>query len=121
MTVEQPFENHNGGWLAFGPKDGLLYVALGDGGDADDPGNLAQNLGELLGKMLRIDVNGDDFPGDPLRNYAVPTTNPFRTQPGAPTLIPCRRMAGTGPTRDWSIMGSRPSRDTASAEQITTR
>src|SRR5438105_8416286 len=54
LTVEQPFANHNGGWLAFGPKDGFLYIALGDGGSANDPGNRAQNLGELLGKILRI-------------------------------------------------------------------
>lgn len=49
----------------------------GDGGSGNDPGNRAQNLNELLGKMLRIDVDGDDFPGAPHRNYAIPTSNPF--------------------------------------------
>ncbi|WP_165065761.1 PQQ-dependent sugar dehydrogenase [Paludisphaera rhizosphaerae] len=78
----QPFPNHNGGWLGFGP-DGFLYAALGDGGSGNDPGNRAQNKGELLGKMLRLDVNGDDFPGDSDRNYAIPTSNPFVNTAGA--------------------------------------
>lgn len=69
ITYEQPFSNHNGGHLAFGP-DGYLYIGAGDGGSGGDPGNRAQNRQELLGKMLRIDVDG----GDP---YAVPPTNPF--------------------------------------------
>jgi glucose/arabinose dehydrogenase len=68
LTVAQPFANHNGGWLGFGP-DGYLYVALGDGGDAGDPGDRAQNLTTLLGKLLRIDVGG--------ATYAIPPTNPF--------------------------------------------
>ncbi len=87
LTVAQPFANHNGGWMDFGP-DGHLYIALGDGGDANDPGNRAQTISnQLLGKMLRIDVdgadnvpgNGDDdaFPADALRNYAIPANNPF--------------------------------------------
>jgi glucose/arabinose dehydrogenase len=83
LTIEQPFENHNGGWLAFGPRNGLLYIATGDGGSANDPGNRAQNLRELLGKMLRIDVNGNDFPGDAARNYAIPAGNPFRNRADA--------------------------------------
>lgn len=83
LTIDQPFANHNGGWLAFSPRDGFLYVATGDGGDRDDPGNRAQDLDELLGKMLRIDIDGDDFPNDPARNYAVPATNPFRARDGA--------------------------------------
>ena len=69
LTVPQPFTNHNGGQLRFGP-DGYLYIALGDGGSGNDPGNRAQNLSTALGKMLRIDVNS----GSP---YAVPPTNPF--------------------------------------------
>jgi glucose/arabinose dehydrogenase len=77
ITFDQPFANHNGGWIDFGPRDGFLYIAAGDGGSANDPGNRAQNLREVLGKLLRIDVNGDDFPGDPDRNYAVPASNPF--------------------------------------------
>src|SRR5205807_2096369 len=55
ISTDQPFANHNGGQLQFGP-DGMLYIGMGDGGAHDDPGNRAQNLGELLGKMLRIDV-----------------------------------------------------------------
>lgn len=69
LAVEQPFDNHNGGCLRFGP-DGYLYVAMGDGGDAGDPGNRAQNLDELLGKLLRLDV---DAAGPPY----IPESNPF--------------------------------------------
>ena len=69
MTIYQPFVNHKGGNLCFGP-DGYLYIGLGDGGSGGDPGNRAQNPMEYLGKMLRIDVNN----GDP---YSVPRTNPF--------------------------------------------
>ncbi|MGH8509357.1 MAG: PQQ-dependent sugar dehydrogenase [Gammaproteobacteria bacterium] len=69
LRVAQPFENHNGGFLAFG-SDGYLYIGLGDGGSGGDPGNRAQNLGLLLGKMLRIDVNTS-------RGYRIPATNPF--------------------------------------------
>jgi glucose/arabinose dehydrogenase len=75
LTIPQPFANHNGGQLEFGP-DGYLYIATGDGGSGGDPGNRAQNLGDLLGKILRIDVDG----GAP---YIVPATNPFVGVPGA--------------------------------------
>lgn len=68
LVVEQPHDNHNGGELAFGP-DGLLYVGLGDGGSADDPDRRALDLGDLLGKILRIDPAGDP--------YTVPADNPF--------------------------------------------
>jgi glucose/arabinose dehydrogenase len=71
--IEQPFSNHNGGHLAFGP-DGYLYIGLGDGGSGDDPGNRAQDRSTLLGKMLRVDVSVPD--SDPL-GYAVPADNPF--------------------------------------------
>jgi glucose/arabinose dehydrogenase len=71
--IEQPFANHNGGHLAFGP-DGYLYIGLGDGGAADDPDHRAQNPSELLGKMLRIDVSVPD--SDPT-GYRVPAGNPF--------------------------------------------
>ena len=74
--ISQPFGNHNGGGIVFGP-DGYLYYGLGDGGSANDPGNRSQNINTLLGKMLRIDVDGDDFPGNPNVNYAVPADNPF--------------------------------------------
>ncbi len=77
ITIAQPFSNHNGGWIGFGP-DGYLYIAMGDGGSGGDPGNRAQTItNQLLGKMLRLDVNGDDFPSDTTRNYAIPPTNPF--------------------------------------------
>ena len=76
LTQNQPFSNHNGGQLAFGP-DGYLYIALGDGGSGGDPQENGQNLQTWLGKILRVDINGDDFPGDPNRNYAVPPDNPF--------------------------------------------
>jgi Ca2+-binding RTX toxin-like protein len=76
LSYDQPFSNHNGGWMGFGP-DGFLYIASGDGGGGGDPQNNAQNLGNLLGKILRIDVDGDDFPADPARNYMIPADNPF--------------------------------------------
>ncbi|USN98053.1 MAG: PQQ-dependent sugar dehydrogenase [Phycisphaeraceae bacterium] len=76
MFVDQPFTNHNCGWLEFGP-DGYLYCGFGDGGSAGDPGARAQNLTQMLGKILRLDVDGDDFPADSTRNYAIPPTNPF--------------------------------------------
>lgn len=74
--------NHNGGTLAFGP-DGFLYVSIGDGGGGGDPGENAQNINSLLGKILRIDVNGDAFPGDATRNYVIPANNPLVGQAGA--------------------------------------
>lgn len=75
--------NHNGGWIAFSPADGYLYIATGDGGGGGDLQNNAQNLESLLGKLLRIDVDGDDFPGDATRNYAIPPDNPFAAVSGA--------------------------------------
>lgn len=78
LEVPQPYSNHNGGQLAFGP-DGMLYVALGDGGSGGDPENRSQNMNELLGKILRIDVDRTD----PGKAYAVPPDNPFVGQSGA--------------------------------------
>ena len=69
LVVPQPFENHNGGALRFGP-DRLLYIGMGDGGSGGDPGNRAQDTHQLLGKILRIDVDG----GEP---YGIPAGNPF--------------------------------------------
>jgi glucose/arabinose dehydrogenase len=78
IQYSQPFGNHNGGWIDFGPNDGYLYIAAGDGGDGCDPGQRAQDITtQLLGKLLRLDVNSDAFPADPVRNYAIPPTNPF--------------------------------------------
>jgi glucose/arabinose dehydrogenase len=82
FALEQPYVNHNGGWIGFGP-DGFLYVPLGDGGSQGDPDDRAQDLGDLHGKILRLDVGGDDFPADPARDYAVPSGNPFVGAPGA--------------------------------------
>ncbi len=76
MTIPQPYANHNGGMLAFGPNDGYLYIGMGDGGSAGDPDNRAQNDGELLGKLLRIDV-------DSTQPYAIPPDNPY-IGPGDP-------------------------------------
>jgi len=70
LTVPQPFSNHNAGMLAFSPIDGYLYMGLGDGGSGGDPNNNAQDSTVLLGKMLRIDVDGT-FP------YGIPADNPF--------------------------------------------
>ncbi|MEU0133900.1 PQQ-dependent sugar dehydrogenase [Streptomyces sp. NPDC006296] len=75
LTQTQPYSNHNGGDIAFGP-DGYLYIGLGDGGSGGDPDGNGQNLDTLLGKMLRIDPSG----GDP---YAVPQDNPFVGDPDA--------------------------------------
>ncbi len=70
--------NHNGGTVAFGPNDGLLYISTGDGGNGcDTPTRDAQNPNSLRGKMLRLNVNADAFPGDPNRNYTNPPDNPY--------------------------------------------
>lgn len=71
LTITQPYSNHNGGTLKFGP-DGYLYIGMGDGGSAGDPGNRAQNINDNLGKMLRIDVNTTIAP-----YYINPPTNPY--------------------------------------------
>ncbi|MDO1449963.1 PQQ-dependent sugar dehydrogenase [Rhodocytophaga aerolata] len=72
LTYQQPYSNHNGGKIAFG-KDGYLYISAGDGGSGGDPENRSQNLKELLGKIMRIDVNRKT--GN--RNYGIPADNPF--------------------------------------------
>ncbi len=70
LTFSQPFQNHNGGWVGFGPNDGYLYISTGDGGSGGDPNNNGQRINTLLGKILRIDINT----GNP---YSIPATNPF--------------------------------------------
>jgi glucose/arabinose dehydrogenase len=85
LTWAQPQSNHNAGWIGFSPNDEYLYISSGDGGGGNDNGtghtagigNAQDITNNLLGKMLRIDVGGDDFPADANRNYAIPATNPF--------------------------------------------
>lgn len=74
MRIEQPWYNHNGGTIAFGPRDGYLYVTSGDGGWEGDPYQAGQDLSTWLGKILRVDVN---VPEDAERPYAIPRDNPF--------------------------------------------
>ena len=86
FSVADPFSNHNGGWIAFGP-DGYLYIAMGDGGSGNDPNGAGQNLNTMLGKMHRIDVDGaDGIPGNDdddgtmgngIAGYSSPPDNPF--------------------------------------------
>ena len=78
LVVDQPFSNHNGGHIAFGP-DGMLYISLGDGGSGGDPRGNGQNKDVLLGKLLRIDPAGDP--------YAIPSTNPFAAGGGRPEIF----------------------------------
>ena len=75
LTFNQPYSNHNGGWIGFGPDDNYLYIGTGDGGSGGDPQNNGQSINTMLGKILRIDVDG----GTP---YSIPTTNPFYDSSG---------------------------------------
>jgi glucose/arabinose dehydrogenase len=77
LAIKQPYSNHNGGMLAFGP-DGYLYIGTGDGGSAGDPGNRAQSKKTLLGKILRINVNATTA----THNYTSPRSNPYVGRPG---------------------------------------
>jgi len=82
LAVKQPYPNHNGGWIGFDP-DGMLLVALGDGGSGGDPENRASNPDELLGKILRLDVLG--APGD--AGYGIPADNPFAAGGGRAEIL----------------------------------
>lgn len=82
LNIYQPYSNHNGGMLFFG-QDGYLYIGMGDGGSAGDPGNRAQNVDSLLGKILRINV--DTTIG--AQNYGIPPTNPFASGGGRPEIF----------------------------------
>jgi glucose/arabinose dehydrogenase len=92
LEIEQPYGNHNGGDLSFSPNDGYLYIAMGDGGSGGDPEDRAQDGGCLLGKILRIDVDGGGGPASPSQsggdcnftsssNYTIPSDNPFTSDP----------------------------------------
>lgn len=80
LQIDQPYPNHNGGAVAFGP-DRMLYIATGDGGSGGDPQGNGQRTDTLLAKILRIDVNGSGAGAE--RAYAIPTDNPFVDAPGA--------------------------------------
>jgi glucose/arabinose dehydrogenase len=101
--IFQPYANHNAGNLAFGP-DGYLYVGMGDGGSANDPENRAQNPSELLGKMLRIDVN---VPVSNPNGYVVPSSNPFVS--GGPAGV-LKEIWSFGLRNPWRWSFDMPSR-----------
>jgi len=96
LTINRNNSNHQGGWLAFG-DDGFLYLGSGDSGGSCDPDNAAQNVNELRGKILRIDIDGDAYPGDAAKNYRIPASNPFASSGGAPEIF---AMGIRNPWRD---------------------
>jgi len=85
LRIDQPFENHNAGWIGF-DNAGDMLIPTGDGGGVGDPQNNAQNPNILLGKVLRINLDSDEFPADDNRDYAIPPSNPFATGGGAPEI-----------------------------------
>jgi glucose/arabinose dehydrogenase len=101
LTVPQPFANHNGGDIVFGP-DGYLYITLGDGGSGGDPQGNGQKLSTLLGKILRIDLV---HPSEG-RTYGIPADNPFLSQSGAQPEIYV-----TGLRNPWRISFDRTTKD----------
>jgi glucose/arabinose dehydrogenase len=106
LFLQQPNQNHRGGWLGFGPE-GYLYFSLGDGGGQNDPNNRGQNLNVLQGKINRIDVHGPDaYPADANKNYAVPTSNPFFGQIGA-----AREIWAYGLRNPWRCSFDRATHD----------
>ncbi len=80
LTIWDPYDNHNGGWIAFRPAEPYLYAVDGDGGSGGDPQGHAQNLQSLLGKVIRIDPKDPDGSGP--KTYGIPSTNPFVGKPG---------------------------------------
>ena len=88
IITTMPDGSHNGGWLGFSPTDGTLHITTGDGSTSPlhDPENDSQNRDNLIGKLLRIDVSGDDFPEDDTRNYRVPPDNPYASGGGSPEI-----------------------------------
>jgi len=95
LYIRQPYANHNGGCLQFGP-DGYLYIGMGDGGSAGDPGNRAQNKGSLLGKILRIDVSR----AGTTKPYLIPSSNPSRLTASA-ALKPAPEVWARGVRNPW--------------------
>lgn len=80
LRIDQPtgLTNHKAGWIGFKPgSPNNLYIATGDGGGSNDPGNNAQSRTSFLGKLLRVDISRDDFPANPNLNYGIPSDNPF--------------------------------------------
>jgi glucose/arabinose dehydrogenase len=95
LTVNQPYTNHNGGHIAFGP-DGYLYIGFGDGGSGGDPQNHAQTTTDLLGDFLRIDVNVT-----PPAKYAIPPDNPYAGNPGCADTSGCPEIYASGLRNPW--------------------
>ena len=77
-NIDQPYANHNGGQIQFGPSDGYLYMALGDGGSANDPALSGQNMTSYLGKLLRVDI--DNMVATSLPLWNIPPSNPFASE-----------------------------------------
>ncbi|TYA57247.1 PQQ-dependent sugar dehydrogenase [Formosa maritima] len=103
LTITQPYSNHNGGDLAFG-NDGYLYIGLGDGGSGGDPGDRAQDLTTLLGKMLRINVDNSDGGN----NYAIPADNPYPNTE-EPNALP--EIWASGLRNPWRFSFDRQTQD----------
>ena len=95
LSIKQPYANHNGGCILFGP-DGYLYIGMGDGGSHGDPGNRAQSKGVLLGKILRIDVSKSGT----VRPYVIPATNPAKLTKSA-SLKPALEVWAIGVRNPW--------------------
>lgn len=110
LDVPQPFQDHKGGQLGFGP-DGFLYVGLGDGGHGNDPFNNGQNTSSLLGKILRLDVNARDSRKDrgvqQALAYGIPKDNPFATEPDFYEHGVCKEIWAYGFRNPWRFSWDR--------------